>query len=118
MRIAVTGASGFVGRQIVEDLHAHGYTVFPVKLREDPVSPLCAAIVHLAGENVAQRWTPEAKREIRRSRVDGTNRVVGAIAGMNAPPVVLVSASAVGIYGNRGDQFLTERSAPASGFLG
>jgi uncharacterized protein (TIGR01777 family) len=74
-------------------------------------------VVHLAGEPLAQRWTAEAKRTIRESRVEGTRALVGSLARLSPRPAMLVSASAVGIYGSRGDQLLTEDSAPGSGFL-
>jgi hypothetical protein len=75
-------------------------------------------VVHLAGENIAAgRWTPARKEAIRRSRVDGTRLLAGALARLDRKPRVLVSASAVGFYGDRGDEPLTEASAPGSGFL-
>jgi uncharacterized protein (TIGR01777 family) len=73
--------------------------------------------VNLAGEPVAQRWTAEAKRRIRDSRVDGTRRLVEALGNSRARPPVLVSASATGYYGDRGDEVLTENSGPGSDFL-
>jgi uncharacterized protein (TIGR01777 family) len=115
MRIAVTGASGFVGRATVARLAAAGHTVLPMKLRENPAAPPCDAVVHLAGEPIAQRWTAEAKRRIRESRVEGTRRLVESFRG--APPRTLVAASAIGYYGSRGDEILTEDSAPGAGFL-
>jgi uncharacterized protein len=75
------------------------------------------AVIHLAGEPVAQRWTVAAKRRIRDSRVLGTRRLVAAIAKLNKKPAVLVCASAVGYYGSRGDEQLFESSLPGSGFL-
>jgi len=86
---------------------------------EDPV-PLegLDAVVHLAGENIAAgRWTRARKEEIRRSRVVGTRRLATALAGLARPPRVFVAASAVGIYGDRGDEILDEQSAPGRGFL-
>jgi uncharacterized protein len=74
------------------------------------------AVVHLAGEPVSQRWTKEAREKIRASRVDGTRKLVDAMR--ENPPRVLVSASAVGYYGSRGDELLTESSSPANDFLG
>ena len=74
------------------------------------------AVVHLAGEPVGQRWSKEVREEIRSSRVDGTRRVVDAMRAK--PPRVFVSASAVGYYGSRGDELLTESSFPADDFLG
>lgn len=75
------------------------------------------AVIHLAGEPVAQRWTPEVKEKIRTSRVDGTRRLVEALSSLSRRPQVLVSASAIGIYGSRGDDLLTENSSPGEGFL-
>jgi len=73
--------------------------------------------VHLAGENVAQRWTGDAKRRIRESRELGTRRLVCALARLPRRPSALVCASAIGYYGSRGDEILTESSAPGAGFL-
>jgi uncharacterized protein len=75
------------------------------------------AVIHLAGEPVAQRWNDAVKARIRDSRVLGTRRLVDAIARVPHKPSVLVSASAVGIYGDRGNETLTEISAPGTGFL-
>jgi hypothetical protein len=75
------------------------------------------AVVHLAGENVAQRWTEAAKRRIRESREMGTRRLVCALARLPRRPSALVCASAIGYYGSRGDEVLTESSAPGAGFL-
>jgi hypothetical protein len=72
-------------------------------------------VVHLAGEPVAQRWTPEVRGRIRSSRVEGTRAVVNALSGSSV--ATLISASAVGYYGSRGDEVLTESSAPGSDFL-
>ena len=74
-------------------------------------------MVHLAGSPVAQRWTPWAKKEIRASRVKGTHHLVTALSTMKQRPMVLVCASAIGIYGDRGDEVLTEASPVATGFL-
>jgi hypothetical protein len=113
MNIAVTGASGFIGQQLMASL---GREARAVSLRGD-LNALAGAdaVVHLAGEPVSQRWTKEVREKIRSSRVDGTRRLVDAMR-VN-PPRVLVSASAVGYYGNRGDQILTESSAAGTGFL-
>ncbi|MBS1242186.1 MAG: uncharacterized protein H6R40_1613, partial [Gemmatimonadetes bacterium] len=76
------------------------------------------AVVHLAGESIAGgRWTTERKRRITASRLDGTRLLAGALAGLDRKPAVLVSASAIGIYGDRGDEVLTEDSTTGSGFL-
>jgi uncharacterized protein (TIGR01777 family) len=74
-------------------------------------------VIHLAGESVAQRWTDDVKRRIRESRVQGTRSLVEALSRENGRPRALVCASAVGYYGSRGDDVLTEASTPGSGFL-
>jgi hypothetical protein len=84
---------------------------FAESLREADV------IIHLAGEPVAQRWTAEAKRRILESRVVGTRSLVEALAALPRRPEALICASAIGYYGSRGDEILTESSAPGSGFL-
>jgi uncharacterized protein (TIGR01777 family) len=76
------------------------------------------AVVHLAGENIASgRWTAERKRRILQSRAHGTRVLADALASLPTPPRVLVTASAIGIYGDRGDETLDETSAPGTGFL-
>jgi uncharacterized protein (TIGR01777 family) len=79
--------------------------------------PRVDAIIHLMGEPVAQRWTDEAKKRIYSSRVDGTRNLVSALSKLRDKPEVLVMASAVGYYGNRGDEILNEESAPGKNFL-
>ena len=109
------GGTGFIGRRLAESLAAAGQSVSAVARGAEPGES--DAIVNLAGEPIAQRWTREAKRKIRESRIMGTRRLVQALAQLQKPPSVLVSASAIGYYGNRGDEILTEASGPASGFL-
>jgi uncharacterized protein (TIGR01777 family) len=119
MKVVITGGSGFIGRAIAERLRASGHTVTAVSLRTPPAIEVfagCNAVVHLAGEPVAQRWTAAAKQRILNSRVQGTRTLVAALR--QQPPAVLVSASAIGYYGSRGDEILTEDSLPASDFLG
>ena len=77
----------------------------------------CDAVVHLAGRSVATRWSEAAKADIRRSRVDSTSHLATALAALRTPPRVLICASAIGIYGDRGDQPVKEDSALGSGFL-
>ena len=138
MKCVVSGGTGFIGRRIVDSLLHNGDYVgvwsrkpgrekraavqsfFWDPLAGDPPEDSINrmdAVIHLAGETVAQRWNPEVKRRIRDSRVLGTRRLVDAIARVQHKPRVLVSASAIGIYGDRGDEVLTESSAPGPGFL-
>jgi uncharacterized protein (TIGR01777 family) len=114
MKIVVTGASGFIGRRLMEKLGKEARAVSSRGNLEGLAG--ADAVVHLAGEPVAQRWTKEVREKIRSSRIDGTRRVVEAMRAN--PPRVFVSASAVGYYGSRGDELLTESSSPADDFLG
>jgi len=119
MNVAITGASGFIGRAVAESLRSSGHIVRTVSLRgrlEPAALAGVNAIVHLAGEPVAQRWTAAVRDKIMRSRVDGTRTLVAAMRGQ--PPQVLISASAVGYYGSRGDEILLESAPPADDFLG
>ncbi len=123
MNVAITGASGFVGRRLSERLKREGHTVRAISIRAgvDPQRLAdslvgCEAIVNLAGESVSQRWTAAARERIRSSRVEGTRALVNAMR--TQPPQVLVSASATGYYGSRGDEILTEASPPGHDFLG
>jgi uncharacterized protein (TIGR01777 family) len=138
MKCVVSGGTGFIGSRIVDRLlrgqHYVGvWSRKPGKEQrtgvasfgwdpiqgEPPVESLNAmdAVIHLAGEPVAQRWNDEVKRRIHDSRVLGTRGLVDAIARVQHKPRVLVCASAVGYYGDRGDELLNEDSAPGSGFL-
>jgi uncharacterized protein (TIGR01777 family) len=117
MRIAITGASGFIGRAVAARLRALGHETCAVSVRTAPSADSlegCQAVVNLAGEPVAQRWTAEARKRIMDSRVQGTRTLVEAMRAH--PPQVLINASAVGYYGSRGDEILTESSAPGSDF--
>lgn len=134
MKIAITGSSGLVGTALSKALAARGDAVLKLvrrdarnaqevrwspSAREVDVAGLegVDTIVHLAGENIADgRWTDARKRSIRDSRVDGTHAVARAVATLGSRPT-LVSASAIGIYGDRGDEALTEAAAPGEGFL-
>ncbi|MEA3218504.1 MAG: uncharacterized protein QOJ19_4660, partial [Acidimicrobiia bacterium] len=135
MEVAVTGASGLIGTALSELLRGEGHKVIPV-VRHRPVGPDeigwdpsageidaeglegIDAVVHLAGESIAShRWTAEQKQRIERSRVEGTQLLARTLAGLGRPPKVLLSGSAMGIYGDRGDEVLTEASPPADTFL-
>lgn len=135
-RVAVTGSTGMIGSALVRALRADGHRVLRLvrsrprdgadEVYWDPAGGQIDAgalegvdaVVHLAGENVGQPpWTEERKQRIRESRVWGTTLLAGALAGLSARPPVLVSASGVGIYGDRGDEVLTEESPPGTGFL-
>ena len=115
MNIAITGASGLIGTRLRERLTSAGHVALAVP-RDAPV-PACDGVVHLAGEPVAQRWTEAAKKRIHDSRVEGTRNLVKALSAQLNRPRVLVCASAVGYYGSRGDQILTEASPAGSDFL-
>jgi uncharacterized protein (TIGR01777 family) len=131
MEIAITGATGFIGRRLADALRSEGHGLRLLSRRADPpfswdpaaMQPReealrgCDAVVHLAGEPVAQRWTDDVKHRIRDSRVEGTLHLVQTLSVMKSRPRVLVCASAIGIYGDRGDEVLTESSALGHGFL-
>lgn len=119
MRVLVTGATGFIGRRLVQSISAEGHSVEALGRATPDHAKLAeaAAVVHLAGEPVAQRWTRAAKERIRSSRIEGARRLVEALAALDRRPETLVSASAVGYYGSRGEEELTETSAPGRGFL-
>lgn len=133
MRVLVTGASGLVGSALMPALRREGHQPVALVRRRAPAreevqwnpsavdgAPFedAAAVVHLAGENIAAgRWSAERKKKILDSRVDGTRNLAQSIAAASRRPKVLVSASAIGYYGDRGDEVLTESAASGSGFL-
>ncbi len=119
MTVGITGATGFVGRALSERLRKSGHQVRPISLRTGVSTGAlagCDAVINLAGEPVSQRWTDEVRKRIRESRVEGTRALVAAMRTHR--PQVLVSASAVGYYGSRGDTELTESEPAANNFLG
>jgi uncharacterized protein len=116
VKVAVTGSSGFVGRALVRALREAGDEVIAVP-RDTAEIGAAEAVVDLAGAPIAVRWTERRKREILTSRVEGTRRIVEAIARCSNLPRVLVSASAIGFYGDRGDEQLSEESTPGTDFL-
>ena len=139
MRVIVTGGTGFIGSKICENLVAKGHEVVlftrDASRSRDHLHPKivvvswapgasweswisgAGAIVNLAGENIAQRWTDAAKRRIAASRVDAAERLCAAIAKAPVKPSVLVNAAAVGYYGPHGDETLDEDSPPGTDFL-
>jgi uncharacterized protein (TIGR01777 family) len=133
-RIAVTGATGFLGARLLPELRARGHDVVVLtrhpragrdEVRWEPargaLDPRAldgvAAAIHLAGENVGQRWTAARRRRILDSRVEGTALLARTLAGLRPRPGVLVSVSALGYYGNGGDRELDEWSPSGDGFL-
>ncbi len=133
MRILITGASGMIGQALRSSLDADGHSTVALARRPsgtgelgwDPAAGVLDpttledfdAIVHLAGESIAGRWTPRKKSQIRASRIDGTQLLSNAIQELNNPPSVLVSASATGFYGERGDEECDESAPAGAGFL-
>jgi uncharacterized protein (TIGR01777 family) len=118
MIVAITGASGFIGKRLVRRLEGHEVRVISHRTGNMAEAVDGAdAVVNLAGEPIAQRWNDDVKRRIRDSRIGTTRRVIEAIGAARKRPSVLVSASAIGYYGSRGDEILTEQSAPGSGFV-
>lgn len=135
MRIAITGATGFIGAQLAAFLSTGGHEV--VRIGRGAVRPGVVdvswdphrgaldpralegidAVVHLAGAPIADRWNASRKQAIRDSRIEGTSLLAHTLAQLTRKPRVLLSGSAIGIYGSRGDEVLTERSAPGTGFL-
>ena len=130
----MTGATGLVGSALIPLLAGGGHEVARLgrsapgagDIRWDPNAAVLEAsalegfdgVIHLAGENIASgRWNAARKRRIKESRVRGTLLLAETLAGLERPPRVLVSASAVGFYGDRGDEDLTEESPAGSGFL-
>jgi uncharacterized protein (TIGR01777 family) len=136
MRILITGANGFLGRHLAQRLGELRHEVRRLERRPDPADPRSFAwdpqagrlddaalqgvdaVVHLAGAPIAaRRWDPAFKQQLLDSRVASTRLLLQRLAGAGTRPRVFLAASAVGIYGDRGDERLTEASAPGSGFL-
>jgi uncharacterized protein (TIGR01777 family) len=133
-RVAITGASGLLGSALAARLQSEGVTVHRIRRARQVAKPDIAwapgsaeldraaldgvdAIVNLAGEPIAQRWTADRKARIRSSRITITSLLATAITQLAHPPRVFLSGSAIGIYGSRGDEELDESSAPGADFL-
>lgn len=133
MKVLISGASGLVGSALARSLTETGHEVVPlvrhsgeVGIRWDPSGGELDrvslegldAVVHLAGESIAEgRWTQEKKARIRDSRIEGTDLLARSLSDLERPPRVLVCASAVGVYGDRGEELLDENAEPGTGFL-
>jgi uncharacterized protein (TIGR01777 family) len=137
MRVLVSGSHGLIGGALVRTLRTSGHEVGRIVRggTKPPAGPGdvswdveagtvdtramegADALVHLAGPSLARRWSGAYKARLRDSRVDGTTQVAIALAQMDRPPPVMVCASAIGFYGDRGDEELTEESEPGTGFL-
>ncbi|MGI9623984.1 MAG: TIGR01777 family oxidoreductase [Acidimicrobiales bacterium] len=132
MDIAITGATGLIGTALSAHLTASGHTVVPVTrsgnegVGWDPAEGRIDAagfegldaVVHLAGEGIGnRRWNDQTKARILDSRVDGTGLLAQTLAGLDNPPSVLLSGSAIGFYGDRGDEILDEDAGKGDGFL-
>lgn len=136
MDVVVSGSNGLIGQALTAALEARGHTVIPLvrrpvrederALQWDPAAGSVDhhglegvdAVVHLAGESIASsRWTDDQKARILDSRTRSTTLLAEAMVGLDAPPSVFVSGSAIGYYGDRGDEILTEASEPGSDFL-
>jgi len=135
MEIVVSGSTWLIGSALVSSLTAAGHKVVRLVRKSprpgtsdvlwDPAKAYVDttklenkdAVVHLSGESIAERWTPKKKIRIQESRARGTHLLCEALRQLEHPPKVLVSGSAIGYYGDRGDEVLREESPPGSGFL-
>lgn len=134
MKILISGASGLIGTNLIQTLLAKGHQVYKLVRRaprgideiewdaekgigdEEKLEDF-DAVIHLAGDNIAENWSEEKKRKIRDSRVTGTRVLVDALKRRINPPKHFISASAIGFYGDRGSEQINEESAAGKGFL-
>ena len=137
MRVLITGASGLIGKALQRSFSEKGYEMLLAGrgepkheneiqwsvddgFQEEDLGRLegLDAVIHLAGEGIAGlRWTDEKKKAIRDSRVNGTRNLINTLAGLKQKPKVLIAGSAMGFYGDRGDELVTESSPPGDTFL-
>lgn len=124
MKIALTGGHGFVGSSLKKTLLNLGHEVVLLKRNQEGDYSFTPSdfegvdvVVNLAGESVSRRWTENVKKKIRDSRVNTTRHLADTISQLNHPPAVVINASAIGYYGNRGDQLLDETAVPGEQFL-
>jgi uncharacterized protein len=122
MRVGLVGATGFIGKHLHAVLTGRGDEVVPVSLRDPRAAAVavreCDAVVNLAGEPIAQRWTRTVKERLRRSRVDGTRELLDGLARERSRPAAYISASAIGFYPPSEDATYTEISEHGDDFLG
>ena len=136
MKIVISGVTGLVGTALYKNLQADGVEVLGLTRQQSlpnamqvvhwdiergsyDASPLdgADAVVHLTGENIAKRWSDQQKKLIRSSRIDSTSLLINGLKHLKNKPRVLISASAIGFYGDRGNEVLLESSSPGNGFL-
>jgi uncharacterized protein (TIGR01777 family) len=121
MKVTIVGASGFIGRHLTAALQARGDTVVATSLRDEAAAARASegadVVVNLAGEPVAQRWTPAVKEKIRSSRTTSAGALIDAIGALENKPSAYVSASAIGYYGRSEDATFEESSSPGDDFL-
>jgi uncharacterized protein len=135
MKVLLTGSSGLIGAALVSSLRAEGNTIARLVRSQTNLQPDdhywnpdngqldskelegMDAVVHLAGETISERWTDRKKARIRNSRVQSTRLLSECLSWLKRPPRLMVSASAIGYYGDRANEVLREESAPGAGFL-
>jgi uncharacterized protein (TIGR01777 family) len=135
MRLLISGSHGLVGTGLVPRLRDAGHEVFPLlrnqakadEIHWEPATGVIHfppaikgfdAVIHLAGENIAnRRWSNSQKLKIQESRIEVTKRLSSTLITLSSPPSIFIAASAIGFYGNRGDEILTEKKAAGTGFL-